>query len=110
MRDAGVGDLLVMDHGEMVGIVTDRDIVVRGLAGDGDKDSPIGQIATETVATVRPSDSVERAVETMRHYAVRRLPVVDHGARVGIVSLSDVARYEDPTSALASIAAWPPDN
>ena len=66
MRDADIGDLLVTHHGELVGIVTDRDIVVRGLASHGDQDTPIGAIATDTVATVRPSDSIERAEEIMR--------------------------------------------
>jgi CBS domain-containing protein len=110
MRDADIGDLLVTHHDEIVGIVTDRDIVVRGLARHGDHDTPIGEIATETVATVRASDSVERAEEVMRRYAVRRLPVIHHKRPVGMVSLSDVARSEEPTGALASIAAWPPNN
>jgi CBS domain-containing protein len=110
MRDADIGDLLVTDLGEIVGIVTDRDIVVRGLACHGDLDTPIGEIATDTIATVRPSDSIEHAEEIMRRYAVRRLPVLHHNRPVGMVSLSDVARSEEPTGALASIAAWPPNN
>ena len=110
MRDADVGDVLVTDHDELVGIVTDRDIVVRGLAGEADKATPIGEIATDTVATVRASDPVERAEEMMRHYAVRRLPVVDHDTAVGVISLSDLTRFEDKVSPLASITAWPPNN
>src|SRR5262249_36508089 len=110
MRDADIGDLLVTDHAKVVGIVTDRDIVVRGLAGEADKATPIGEIATETVATVRASASVEQPEEIMCRYAVRRLPVMDDDTAVGMVSLSDVARYEDPTAPLSSITAWPPNN
>jgi CBS domain-containing protein len=105
MRDADIGDLLVLNHTSLIGIVTDRDLVVRGLAAGRGPSSSIGRSASSRVATVSPSDSVEFALALMRQRAVRRLPVIAHDKPVGIVSLGDLAVMADPDSALAAICS-----
>jgi CBS domain-containing protein len=62
-----------------------------------------------SLLTVPPTDSVEDAVRLMRTHAIRRLPVVEGGKAVGIVSLGDLAVERDPRSALGGISAAPPD-
>ncbi|MFC5181764.1 CBS domain-containing protein [Actinomadura harenae] len=93
MRDEGVGDVLVTVDGRLCGMVTDRDIVVRAVAEDRDaRITPLGEICSADLATVRPDDDTGTAVRLMRERAVRRLPVVDEARRpVGIVSLGDLA-------------------
>lgn len=111
MRDRNIGDLIVSDGATVVGIVTDRDIVVRGLAsGDGVEMLSAGDVASRDVRTVSPDDPVGKAVELMRETHIRRLPVVDNGELVGVVSIGDLAIERDPDSALADISEAPPNN
>lgn len=99
MRDRDIGDVLVCDGDALRGIVTDRDIVVRCVAGGADVSrSTIGDVCTGDVLSVTPATSVEDAARTMRDAAIRRLPVVDGGRPVGIVSLGDLAVELDRTS------------
>lgn len=111
MRDAKIGDVLVVDEAErLLGIITDRDLVVRGIATGADLDSTaVGEIATPAPVTVRPQDDPRKAVELMRENGVRRIPVVNGQETVGIVSLGDLAVERDSTSALADISAQPPN-
>jgi CBS domain-containing protein len=110
MRDSDIGDVLVMDRGgALCGIVTDRDIAVR-VAAEGRKPSTkLEAVLSEEVVTVTSMDTLERAVELMRERAVRRLPVVNDDAVVGVVSLGDLAHELDRDSALADISAAPPN-
>ncbi|TDD64272.1 CBS domain-containing protein [Actinomadura darangshiensis] len=106
MRDEEIGAVLVAEGDDLKGVVTDRDLVVRGLAAGGDPArSKIGAIASRVTATVGPDDSVERAAQIMRERAVRRLPVIEDGRPVGIVSIGDLAMEKDSVSALADISA-----
>lgn len=111
MRANGIGDVIVVDeHGRLSGILTDRDIVVRVVAeGRDPRVARIGDIASHDLVSVAPADPVERAVQLMREKAVRRLPVVEKGKPVGIVSIGDLALQRDPGSALADISAAPPN-
>ena len=110
MRDFDVGDVLVLDDGQICGIVTDRDIVVRGIAGGNYPATvKLGEICSRELTTLSPTDSVENAVSLMRQKAIRRLPVVEHGQPVGILSLGDLALEKDPHSALGNISAAPPN-
>jgi CBS domain-containing protein len=109
MRDNNIGDVIVEKGHKLFGIVTDRDLVVRGLAQDKDPSrTPVGDICTKDVATLRPDSSAEEAVAIIRDKAIRRVPVVDNGSIVGIVSIGDLAIRMDPTSALADLSAAPP--
>jgi CBS domain-containing protein len=77
---------------------------------DRDPDSTtVGDICSRDLTTVGPDDSVGHAVSLMREKAIRRLPVVEAGAGVGIVSIGDVAVDRDRRSALADISAAPPN-
>lgn len=108
MRDGEIGDVLVADGDRLCGIVTDRDIVVRGLAqGVGVGSLTLADVCTTGLATVAPTDAASAAADVMRANAVRRLPVVRDGQVVGIVSLGDLAIDRDPNSALAGISAAP---
>lgn len=108
MRDEGIGDVLVVDHGRLAGVVTDRDLVVRCLADGVDPGGwTVGQAATRDVRTLAPEATVDEAIALMRDQAIRRVPVVDGERPVGIVTLGDLAMHEDPTSVLADISAAP---
>lgn len=109
MATQDVGSLVVAEGGAVVGIVTDRDLVVRGLAEGIGLDAPVGQLATEELVTVGPDDDLAEVVRLMREKAVRRVPVVEGDQAVGILSLGDLAQALDPDSALADISAAAPD-
>jgi CBS domain-containing protein len=93
MRDEDTGAVPVCDNGRAVGIITDRDIVVRAIA-EGQSGRPVRDIATREVISARPDMSTREAAELMSEHQVRRLPVVDGGRLVGIVSLGDLAVKE----------------
>jgi CBS domain-containing protein len=109
MRDKNIGDVIVLDDGSVCGIVTDRDIVVRGLAQNGDAKATLGDICSKDLATLAPDDKIGEAIKLMEQKAVRRLPVIDGGKPVGIVTLGDLAGDRDPKSALGQVSAAPPN-
>jgi CBS domain-containing protein len=110
MRDQDIGDVIVADGDRPIGIVTDRDLVIRALADGKDGGAPVGEVCSRDLTTVTPEDGVDRAISAMRDKAVRRLPVVDDGRLVGVVSLGDLAIEQDPRSALADISSEPANN
>lgn len=113
MRDNHIGDVIVLGDtdGRVKGIVTDRDVVVRAVAEERDaKQTTIGAICTGELVFVSPDDHADKAVKLMRERAVRRLPVVEDGRPVGIVSIGDLAEQFDKKSALADISAARPNN
>ncbi|MFC5829913.1 CBS domain-containing protein [Nonomuraea insulae] len=105
MRDNDTGAIIVNDHGRLQGIVTDRDITVRVVAAELGPDTPVREACSPSVEAVCPDTSIDQAVRLMRTHAVRRLPVVEDGRAVGVVSLGDLAVERDPNSALADISA-----
>src|ERR671932_676656 len=110
MRDADIGDVIVIENNQVCGIVTDRDIVVRTVAEARDPAATtLADLCSHPLVTVTPTDSVEQAVQLMRSKAIRRLPVVEGGQPVGIVSLGDLAMERDPGSALGDISSAPPN-
>ena len=110
MRANAIGDVIVMNGNEVAGIVTDRDIVVRAVAEQADPDSvTLNQILSPDLVTVSPHDDAVAAGDLMRTYAVRRLPVIDDGQLVGVISLGDLAVERDPNSVLATISAKEPN-
>jgi CBS domain-containing protein len=111
MSKSSVGAIVVQRQGQLYGIVTDRDIVVRCLARGGNCDeTTLAEICSGTVATLRPDDEVDHAVALMREKAIRRVPVVKNGKVVGILSLGDLALERDPQSALGGISSASPNN
>jgi CBS domain-containing protein len=93
MRDANVGVLPVLEAGKVRGIVTDRDLVVRGMARGIEPSSiRVGDCATSEPIAARPDWSVDEALSAMAKHQIGRLPVVDESGRVlGIVTLSSLA-------------------
>ena len=110
MKERDIGNVIVLEGDRVAGIVTDRDIVIRAVAEGRDGQTTVGDITTRDIVTLSPDDDVKRAVEVMREQAVRRLPVVEQGRAVGIVSLGDLAIERDSDSALADISAAPADD
>jgi CBS domain-containing protein len=111
MRDGDVGAVLIEDGGTLKGIVTDRDIVVRAVADGRDPDEVRAEeVASMDVATLTPDQSLRDAARFMREHDVRRVPVVQDGRPVGIVSLGDLAIELDTDSALADISSEPGNN
>jgi CBS domain-containing protein len=93
MRDANVGVLPVVDGGRLRGIVTDRDLVIRGMATGADPSSMrVSDIATHSLIAARPDWPLQRAMDTMASHQIGRLPVIDeHDRVVGMVTLSSLA-------------------
>jgi len=105
MRTQNIGDVLVADGQHVVGVLTDRDITVRAVADGVDPMTVSAQsVCTPDPVLVAPDDPVAAAVALMRAHAVRRLPVVEDGLPVGMVSLGDLAEAQDPDSTLADIS------
>jgi CBS domain-containing protein len=113
MRDNDVGCLPVVDSdGRLVGVVTDRDIVVRATAdGKQPTTTKVADVCSPKVIYAQETDPTHRVADAMRHEAVRRIPVVgDDDRLIGIVSLGDLARTRDPGSVLADISTAEPNN
>jgi CBS domain-containing protein len=112
MRDRDIGDVVVTKpDGSVCGLITDRDIVVRAVAEGRDPASTtLEDVCSGDVVTVAPDDPVAAAIKAMEDHAIRRLPVMDNGSLVGIVSIGDLAVQRDPESALGEISAAPPNN
>ena len=109
MRELDIGDVLVEQEGRLAGIVTDRDIVVRAIAEGRDVTSKLGDIVSSEVVCITPAESADDAIRLMRERALRRVPVVENGRPVGIVSLGDLAEERDPRSVLGEISSAPPN-
>ena len=94
MRDHDTGVVPVVENGRPVGLVTDRDIVIRAVAEDGQLNRPVRDIVTNSIVWASPEMSTREAEELMSENQVRRLPVVENERLVGIVSLGDIAVKE----------------
>ena len=111
MEGADIGDVLVVEDEQLRGIVTDRDIALRGVAhGLNPATTKVNEVFTPSAISVSPTASVDEAIRLMRQHDVRRMPVVESGRPIGIVSLGDLAASTDASSALADISAAPPNN
>ena len=114
MRDEKIGDVLVTDaQGKLCGIVTDRDIVVRAVADEGndlDQLRAKDVCTTDRIVTLEPTADVGEAIKLMTEKAVRRIPVVENEQPVGIVTIGDLAAQRDPDSALGQISQAAPNN
>lgn len=92
MKTENTGAIPVVDEDELIGIVTDRDIVMRCVAEGGDASEMTAEdIVSEEVETIDPDSDVEEALELMSQKQIRRLPVVDSGELIGMLSIGDIA-------------------
>ena len=101
MRDEDTGVVPVVENGRPVGLVTDRDIVVRAVADGGQMNRPIREICTGAVVSATPEMSTREAAQLMSDHQVRRLPVIENERLVGIVSIGDLAVKEGKDSRIA---------
>lgn len=100
MLSEDAGSMPVSDGGKLVGMITDRDIAVRGVAKGHGPDTPVSKLMTDEVLCAHDSDDVAEVVSRMSEAQVRRLPVVDSDDNLcGIVSLGDLSREADRQAA-----------
>jgi CBS domain-containing protein len=111
MKAKDIGDVLVEDdQGLLAGIITDRDVAIRATADGADPTTTtVDGVFTRDLTALAPTDTVHDAVRLMRARNVRRLPVVERGKAIGIVSLGDLSVETAPGSALADISSASPD-
>ncbi|MGK7376325.1 CBS domain-containing protein [Planococcus sp. 1R117A] len=103
MLNLDVGSIPIVDNGKLAGIITDRDIVTRGIAAQFSLDTPVRQILSSDLVTGTPDMDLEEAADLMAEHQIRRLPIVEGDRLVGIVSLGDVA-VKDPSDMHAGSA------
>lgn len=109
MVEKDIGDVFITEDGRLRGLVTDRDLVARALAESRPANTPVEKVCSSDPVTCSPEDDTQRAAQLMREHALRRLPVVEQGRLVGVISLGDLAIERDPRSALADISAAAPN-
>lgn len=98
MNTVDVGSVPVVDNNKLVGIVTDRDIVLRSVAKGQGPNQKVCDVMTKDIKCISPDTEVHEAADLMAKRQIRRLPVVDNGNLVGIVAIGDLAvegKYED---------------
>ncbi|MFE7119131.1 CBS domain-containing protein [Streptomyces sp. NPDC057654] len=110
MRSQDIGDVLIAEDGRLLGVLTDRDIALRAVA-DGVDPLTVSchSVCTREPVTVGPEEEVRAAVRLMREHSVRRLPVVEDGRPLGVISIGDLSREQDPGSTLADISRASPN-
>jgi CBS domain-containing protein len=97
MASQGVGSLPVVEEGTLVGMVTDRDLVLHVLAKNADPNEiVVSDVYSETPVVAEVDEPLDAALERMAREQVRRLPVVDRGRLVGIVAQADISRAASP--------------
>lgn len=101
MRDANVGFLPIIDDAEqVVGVLTDRDLVVRVMAQGLSLETRAEEVMTAEVISCRPDDDLEQVEDLMSANRKTRLAVIDEGGRLaGVISIADIAQYEDASRA-----------
>jgi CBS domain-containing protein len=109
MRDWNVGVIPVVDEKQdVIGIITDRDIVIRGLAEKREGSAAVEEVMTRDIILGQPDMTVDEAAKIMAQHQIRRLPVVENGKLVGIVALGDMAvrqaHHDEASEALYEIS------
>lgn len=94
MKELNVGAIPIVDEEKLVGMITDRDIVIRGVAEKHPGSTKVEDIMSDNLITVTPEATSRDAAKLMAEHQIRRLPVVENGKLVGIVSLGDFAIRE----------------
>lgn len=91
MKNNDIGFVPVVEGKKLMGVVTDRDLVIRGLAEKHAGSTEVAKVISSEVQTIEPTASVDEASELMARYQIRRLPVVENGDLLGIVAIGDMA-------------------
>jgi CBS domain-containing protein len=104
MLNADAGSIPVTEGDRLLGMITDRDIAVRGVAKGYGPDTPVRELMTDDIICARIDDNVEEVATKMSEAQVRRLPVIDNDERLcGIVSLGDLSRESDDETATQAL-------
>jgi CBS domain-containing protein len=111
MKDLNVGAIPICENDHLLGMITDRDIVIRGVAEKRPNSTRVTDIMSENLITADPGMSIEDAAKLMAKYQIRRLPIVENNRLVGICSLGDLAVHkgsdDDAGYALSEISESP---
>lgn len=100
MLNEDAGSMPVSDGDKLLGMITDRDITVRGVAKGYGPDTPVSELMTDDIVCAREDDDIEEVASKMSRAQVRRMPVIDASDRLcGIVSLGDLSREADNDTA-----------
>lgn len=91
MKNNDIGFVPVVEGRKLIGVVTDRDLVVRGYAEKREGSAAVEQVMSKDVQTITPDTTVDEAAKIMAKNQIRRLPVVDDGNLVGVVAIGDLA-------------------
>ncbi|WP_338752832.1 CBS domain-containing protein [Bacillus sp. FJAT-52991] len=100
MESLNIGAIPVVNNGQVVGMVTDRDLVIRGLANQ--QGSTVSDVMSNNIVSISPDASLEEAAALMAQHQVRRLPVIENGQLAGIVSLGDLSTKEQANESAGS--------
>jgi CBS domain-containing protein len=100
MQSLNVGSIPVVNKGQVIGMVTDRDLAIRGMAEN--QDGNVSQVMSGSVVTISPEASLEEAAALMAQHQVRRLPVVEGGQLAGIISIGDLSVREQANESAGS--------
>lgn len=103
MRANDIGDVFVTSGETITGILTDRDIAIRAVASQADANSPVVNYCSEGIISVTPEDTLEAVGEVLKDNGIRKVPVVDDGFLVGVLTLGDVVSVTEPASLTAAI-------
>ncbi|SFP03567.1 CBS domain-containing protein [Salibacterium halotolerans] len=103
MKEHHIGAVPVIQENNLMGMITDRDIVVRCIAEDKTESSPVTEVMTTDIVTAEPDMDIEKAAKLMASRQIRRLPVVENQQLAGIAALKDLA-VDEQTDAKASFA------
>jgi CBS domain-containing protein len=111
LERADIGSVIVVEDGQVRGILTDRDIALRVVAAGLDPSTAkVVDAMTAAPETIAPNASVQEAVSIMRQHDIRRLPVVESGRPIGVVALADLATSSQMPELLSDISSAPPNN
>lgn len=94
MKNHDIGFIPVVEGKKLIGVVTDRDLVIRGLAENKSGSAQAKEVLSQPLTTVSPETSVEECAKIMAREQIRRLPVVENGELVGVVAIGDLAVRE----------------
>ncbi|MFC4100974.1 CBS domain-containing protein [Paenibacillus xanthanilyticus] len=108
MKNHDIGFVPIVEGEKLIGVVTDRDLVIRGYAAKHSGSGAVSEVITTDIRTIQPDISVDEAAKIMASSQIRRLPVVENGNLLGIVSIGDLAVREifvnEAGEALSSIS------
>jgi CBS domain-containing protein len=105
MRDWGVGAVLVIDDGTLCGLVTARDLVVRGMAAGKTADEPVGPLSSAGLIGIDADADASEAGRLMHQHNVRRLPVLEGDEVTGVISMGDLTLHQEMSAALEEFGA-----